>query len=444
MSRAPFILMALFMVTLHVAPLLAMFGRLPGARTFYIVDSATLIPIWLALRWFAKLKPSQASQPLIGLDRAVLCYLAISLASVVMFLRPDNPSHYIAFAYGVHLCVLPMSLYFAAKSLTPEQRRSLLVFVCFLNMAAMWYGFYLHYLRPDFYREYLATTLLYSKHYTEDWQMFSRLQSYLGSTIVGSVSAISIALVCICRAPTVMMVATVMTMFAAVFLSQQRGGMAATVLVAFYAVILRKTSWWIRIAVLLAGTIGIIQSFGLFSERHDSLSELLATRFTENLSEVAENRGYGPGIAYFLDFPFGVGLGGTTSAAESAELTSRGQVVDANFMRILADLGIQGLLAFAFVIVSAVVAAWRTSERYGWISLIGAVMLICIGTNTLDTHYVSHLFWLCLGVLSASASQNQGKAIRQPFVSSPRLDARPRDPEESRVAPSSSVTTAGV
>ncbi len=84
---------------------------------------------------------------------------------------------------------------------------------------------------------------------------------------------------------------------------------------------------------------------------------------TEGVAGVTKDRGYGAGVAYFIEFPLGVGLGGTSSAAENNGLTTRGQVVDANFMRILADLGFQGLASFLFVLIVASYAALRRNSR---------------------------------------------------------------------------------
>ncbi|MBP1609321.1 MAG: hypothetical protein H6Q04_1556, partial [Acidobacteria bacterium] len=117
-----------------------------------------------------------------------------------------------------------------------------------------------------------------------------------------------------------------------------------------------------------------------------------------------ERRGYGPGLSYFRDFPLGVGLGATSSIADSMGLATRGQVVDANYMRILADLGIVGLFSFFAVLLAAGAAALRRANGFGWLLLFGLIAAICIGTNTLDSFYVSHLFWIYLGVIDTKVS----------------------------------------
>jgi hypothetical protein len=112
------------------------------------------------------------------------------------------------------------------------------------------------------------------------------------------------------------------------------------------------------------------------------------------------DRGYGPGLAYMVDFPFGVGLGGTSSGAQAAGLAARGQVVDANFMRILTDLGLLGLWSFvAILFLAARSALKKKDDSVGWMLLIGLICLICLGTNTLDSYYVSHCFWMFLGAI---------------------------------------------
>jgi hypothetical protein len=391
--------LAVFFLALHLASLLAMWGFLPGGRTFYIVDGATLIPIVLGLRYFTLLRSRRAS--LTRLDAAVLFYLLISVASVVMYFREENPSAFEAYLYGIHLFVLPMSLYFGVKILPPAQQRTLLVWVCWMNFAAMVYGLYLHFERPFYYRDYLVGTVLEAKRLTEDWQIFSRLQSYLGSTAVGSVSAVTILLLGVCNVSPLILAMIGSSMVVSSFLSQQRGGILAALLAVTYVLVIKRSAVWVRVFIGVCVLLGVANFLGLVVERDASTVELWRERFSGGVGEAMAERGYGPGWDYLVHYPLGVGLGATSSAADSAGLASRGQVVDANFMRILADLGPQGLLAFLVVLALTVHAGLRRRNGIGWIMVPGCICLICVGTNTLDSHYVAHSFWAILGIIDS-------------------------------------------
>jgi hypothetical protein len=126
------------------------------------------------------------------------------------------------------------------------------------------------------------------------------------------------------------------------------------------------------------------------------------------LTGLGSERGYAPGFKYLSEYPMGVGLGATSSAAELAGLSRWGQVVDANLMRIAADLGIIGLLAFIFVLGRAGLSALRTAQPVPWLTFLLAYLVVMIGTNTLDSYYVSHVFWF--GVAAIEGNRAYAKA----------------------------------
>jgi len=59
-----------------------------------------------------------------------------------------------------------------------------------------------------------------------------------------------------------------------------------------------------------------------------------------------------------------------------------------------------GLWSFVAILFLAARAALRKKNNpVGWMLLIALIGLICLGTNTLDSYYVAHFFWLFLGVI---------------------------------------------
>jgi hypothetical protein len=87
-----FIFLFFYMVVLHVALLLNLVGAVPGGRVFYLVDSATLIPIFLATFYVMRgLQGLQTGVRFTKLDFAVMGYLVISVLSVVLYYQPQYP-----------------------------------------------------------------------------------------------------------------------------------------------------------------------------------------------------------------------------------------------------------------------------------------------------------------------------------------------------------------
>jgi len=404
-SNKYFYLLGLYIVVLHLCPILNLVDLLPGGKPAYIVDMATLLPVFLTLRYWTILTVNLRVS---FLDLAVTVYLLLSILSILLYLQPDNPSQIEAYFYGIHHFVLPIFLYYAVKTLNPSQQLGLLRLVCYLNVTAITLGIILFYWRPSFYHTFLAEHVFASMDSLEEWQIFGRMQSYLGSTALGSIAATTIVLLVVLNFPKTIIVMFLPITFLGAILIFQRGGFLASLIATLYAIF--KIRGTLGYKFLLSIIFAFLVAAGIASYTNVDKSGLVRLvdkysvySFYDSLSN--EERGYGPGLSYFTDFPEGVGLGGTSSIADDKGLAMRGQVVDANFMRILADLGLLGLLSFFAVLLAASRAALRRENGLGWLLLFGLIAVVCIGTNTLDSYYISHTFWLFLGVIDTKASK---------------------------------------
>jgi len=404
-SEKYYYLFCAYMVVLHASPLLSMMKLLPGGKPAFMVDIATLLPLLLTLYYW---RHCAVQMKLSYLDAAVTVYLIISVTSVVLYLQPENPSDVTAYFYGIHHFVLPISLYYAVKTLDSRQQECLLRLVCYLNVASVLIGIILFYWRPDFYRASILAEFENAGYAVEEWQIFGRMQSYLGSTALGSVIATTIILFTVLNLPRKIIVLFFPIMLLGMLLTFQRGGfIAASVAIVYTLIKLRGAAIHKNLLLPLVSLLLLAGGLTYLNELEDSgIVRMLDKYSLDSLSDSIdfERRGYGPGLSYFRDFPLGVGLGATSSIADSMGLATRGQVVDANYMRILADLGIVGLFSFFAVLLAAGAAALRRANGFGWLLLFGLIAAICIGTNTLDSFYVSHLFWLYLGVIDTKVS----------------------------------------
>lgn len=400
-----------YLLILHVCPIIDVFNLLPGGKPAYIVDMATIFPIVLALHYLNSLIKGLTAT---SLDLAVGIYLTISIFSVVLYLQPENPSEIQAYFFGLHHFVLPISLFFAVKTLHRFQQIRLLRLLCYLNVFAIGVGIVLFVLKPDFYHTFLVEKLLASLGPLEDWQVFGRMQSYLGSTAIGSIAGPTIVLLIVLDLPKKRALFILPVVFIGVALTYQRGGFVATSIAAMYALAKLVEGRLIKIFPVLMSLTLLIVGIYLYPQMDQNNLERLMDKYSltslyETLGE--ERRGYGPGISYFKDFPLGVGLGATSSIADSVGLSARGQVVDANYMR-LADLGLMGLLSFLLVLWCAGKAALRRRNGYGWALLFGLIAAICIGTNTLDSYYISHCFWIFVGAVDGRLPAAYAAAAR--------------------------------
>jgi hypothetical protein len=387
-----------FFAALHLLVLGGMMvGMSPGVAPAVVLLS--VVPVYLSATYLMR----AFGRPLSWLDIAVLLFASWSVASVALYFQAGNPTGTAAYAHGLYHFVLPIACYFAVKRIHPSQHQRLVGALVMLNAFAMVIGLYMHFVRPAFYTEFLHQALA-SQGATEEWQYFARMQSYLGSTSVGYMGAASLVLITLASASVRRLSAPLSLVFlVSAALSLQRASLVAVALGFAYLAFAFRGQAWLR--VLTIGTIVGAGCYGMakLEETGNPFKETLESRATtelaDGLSAFMTERGYGRGFRYLRSFPLGVGIGGTSSAADNAGLVSRGEVHDANFMRIAADLGVLGLLLFLGLLG---VAAWRAATSrhpLAWLTFLVIHCGIMLSTNVFDSYYVSHSFWLLLAVI---------------------------------------------
>jgi hypothetical protein len=369
----------------------------------------------------ARYLPAMRGRALTRTDLSVLAFGGWSLASVILFFQPNNPSELGSYWFGLHGYLFPIFGYFAIKTISPDEQWKVLKFAMWMNMFCIVLGLYLWYARPDFYTEYLREMIFNESEDARDWQLYSRLQSYLGSTALGVLCALTIVMAGTVRIGLAPMISIVAICGAAAVLTSQRGGMAASAVGMFYVLISPRKNRALNAGILLGGLFAaaviLIQVTGSFE---GGLDYYLSRR--EDFHDMLEGRrGYSVGIDYITAFPLGVGLGGSGNAAYAAGLMQWDKVVDANFMRIWADLGIQGLIMFALAIGFAMRAGLK--RHFGLTVMIGVYLLVAVGTNVFDGHLTPQLFWMVLGM--ADTPEEEPAFATEPIESEPDPDVLP-------------------
>lgn len=397
-----------FLASLHLFAIVALLRRSEGVAGPVVITS--LIPLVLGGIYLLR----GLFRPVSWLDLWVLIYALWSLASVLLYAQDGNPSQPRAFAYGIYHFLLPIACYFAAKSVPVEQHQRLLSGMVLLNAVALGLGMILHFSRPDFYRDFLVRTLTPTGA-VEDWQFFARLQSYLGSTSVGYLGAVSLVLATLAGPRIRRFLPFLVVLFVAgTGLSLQRASYVGMSLGLAYLLFFSRRMVIARLAIAV-GLMGAL-AYGASRYLSDPVASRVVMRATSEMSEgvsgFRDDRGYGPGLRYLQAFPLGVGLGATSSAADNAGLASRGQVVDANFMRIAADLGWPGLALFFLVLAGAALRALHSRNRMAWLTILLIHCGIMLSTNVFDSFYISHCFWVMLALIDGDRETQPAGAIQ--------------------------------
>lgn len=388
-----------YLGTMHFVVLVNMFMAGHQLNTL-IVAVVAIYSVVITLSFVVR----RLNDPTIGLsylDMCVLLFLSFSVMSVVLYLQPSNPASISGYLYGVNLLIVPIFLYFTVKELHAYDQERLLRFIFFLHVGLVLVGFVMFFWRPDFYTEYLRENLA-SRNAYEMWQIYSRLQSYLGSTAVGILAAITIVMLTLVRLRPFTRYLLLLLLLLAVLLTQQRGAYLSAIIATVFFFSYNKISIKYLLFVLTLVFVAVLFVVESSNEDVVYLVDYTANRITGDLVEgdpyseraVTYRKGWG----FLSDFPFGMGIGATLSATDSAGAHPGGQVVDANFMRILADLGLMGFILFMTVLAFGVRAVFVRRKSMGFIVILFIYCFQATGTNVFDSYYVGHLFWLFLGI----------------------------------------------
>ncbi len=394
---------------LNLIPFLSMLMVDKRIKPFPIVDIIAVYSIFLSIIYVHE-KLYKNSWKLTILDFFVFSYLFISILSFFLYFLSGNATAVIAYVYGIHYLVFPIFLFFSVKLLSYEQQKILIKRIIFFNLFIIVIGFLMSYLRPEFYTAFLQD-ILSQKGYLENFQLYARMQSYLGSTAVGNIAAVTILLITLVEMKLVHKMFIFWLMLLAGLLSQQRSAIVMTAIAATYFIFSRDKPFLKKTFFLFISVLIILSSFFLFLNNNEQVNYYVEYTFQNRIfndlilgNPLKERESsYINGWNIFLEYPFGVGLGATTNAASAVQENRWSQVVDANFMRILADLGILGLIVFFMIFVFSIKKSFKHKEKFAWMLIILVYFIQAIGTNVFDSYYIAHSFWLLLGILDTKS-----------------------------------------
>lgn len=245
-----------------------------------------------------------------------------------------------------------------------------------------------------------------------------RFGSYLDSLMLGSVCAISIPLLLTYQFSHKYLKYVMLVMFSvALFLTMQRGawtvGIVSLVGCLFISTVVRKkgirTFFYYLIGGLLVAyaiyyfisnfmSAGLLEHLRIRIERFN-LNTMLSTR-----SHQTDN-----GIKVFLQYPFGFGLG---AAGNKASPYNMQIVPDGNYIRILVETGIIGIISFAFLNIKSIIYGIKTKRYYSTL-ILALYMAHAIGSNVFDFYYGSFVYWFVLGYLSIDTTHNNIGVINE-------------------------------
>lgn len=334
---------------------------------------------------------------LLHLDWAVYCalfFMTLMVVPIIFLYKSVNP---IAYVYGLNISFFPVFLFFVGRSLTISEIKSFIDFFVGLHVLIYILFITFFFLRPDFYVSYLQNNIIQSD---ETWILFSRMQGFYGSTVVGSMAVILLYFVFLSSYKVPIKIFFYALFIFSIILSLQRSSMVMAGVFLLY-LFCRQKAYKSIFSILLSSSLTAF----VLSAVEPSLYEVYINRFLEISSALTlEDRISYSYLPYFIsNYPFGIGLGSATSSATADGVSFFEQVVDANHVKIIVEMGVVGFFVY---MMPAIVSSLRIFRGISTVELclllvVFTIHLQCLGTNLLDSYYLSHIYWLIIGFLGA-------------------------------------------
>lgn len=365
------------------------------------------------------IKPNKISFSKINiLDLVVINFLLWCIISIfgVLFLKKPL----IVYFKGLSYCLFPIFAYFSFSNSTRrvdfEVVNQYFKWIVLTTLIAVSIGIYFYLYSPTYYVRYVLGN--YEGLITDSDSIFmARLLSYFGDpTVMGNISVISLPILMylfkIKKNPftsNIFVVICFIVLSAGVILSFARSAWVACFIYFFYLLILKNKNLLLRIITIIFILITGIGLVYLVNMNFDDpiIAELQKRIFTIGGSFNERSNQIDYAFNIIQSSPLGIGLGqaGHKSVSETINLG----VFDNNYLRIFAETGILGFTSFLLIIFTSLSLGLKKSKNIQ-ISKIRVLLFIIflifyfqsIGSNILDLHYSSFLFWSFLGILAWS------------------------------------------
>lgn len=319
---------------------------------------------------------------------------------------------------GVSYCLFPIFAFFSFShsqhKVNFEVVHKYLKYIVITTLFTVSIGIYFYLFSPAYYVNYVIGK--YEGLITDSDSIFmARLLSYFGDpTVMGNISVISLPiLVYIIRqkkAPFTSKLFNALCfiiLISGVLLSFARSAWVACVLYLFYLIVIDNKYFLVRIfSIIMMVVVAVGLIFVANMNFDNPILEALQKRiFSMGGSFEERNSQIEYAVSLITSSPLGIGLGqaGHKSVSGSVNLG----VFDNNYLRIFAETGIIGFVSFLMIIGLSLYLGLRRSndQKINHIRILVLIVLSVfyfqsIGSNILDLHYSSFLFWSFLGILA--------------------------------------------
>jgi len=324
-------------------------------------------------------------------------YLMIIIVSGVNYLLIQGIDSKLFF-YGIQFSVLPMALYLSGMISARNGNDRILKQIILSNAIIIGGGLLLYFLFPD-----ILINFLYRfggpNFCLEYYKLYPRLTSiFANATSVGTISAVSIPLIFMFynkyKFNFVYFLGLLLLSLLGAFLSMQRSAWIASffaIIVSYIIFILhQEKKFKTNVKLLIFVVIVVIIMYVMTLEQGNVRSFTLERFYSIFNTDVTTRWRYG--VSIFKQYPFGIGIG--RAGHKAIQFGFRG-VPDANYFRIISELGILGILTFLLVSIESLINSFKYNP-YLFVAI--CVYLIqAVASNIIDFAYTGSIFWFIIG-----------------------------------------------
>jgi len=323
-------------------------------------------------------------------------YIVYNLFSVIYYFGTSLPVS--VFIREVSNSILPVIFFFIGKRTIDEKNLdSFIKIFSWAGVFCLLVGVYFIFFPNDMYFEYLEKTI--ANFYIGNYMKDQRLNSFLGSTEIGSLSSI-LAVVALSYIIKDRLNLKYLLLYSlavlCVGLSMQRSAIVISgfmvVIWHIYGIGIGRINYNFLFAELLFVSIAFIQVFRLHAELLVQVMSRLSA-FSTAISERSDT--WFNAISNSPNIILGSGLG---SVGHKALGFTKYYVHDGSFFKILAETGIIGFSLFMIMIILTYAKFFSTKKNYRLeISIISILLFQAIGSNVLAFQTLLPVFWFSIG-----------------------------------------------
>lgn len=307
--------------------------------------------------------------------------------------------------YGVSYNIMPMVMYFVGSISARKGNSKIIKYLLISNFLIVGIGVILYYFEPDFYKVGYISKLVAAGVVTGTYYRFP---SYVSSLAVGNLTVASIPLLFMVReslSRKVFFTFLGFFIFGSI-LTMQRSSFVMLIFVILVSItiqISKKKDFMKYLKILVGVSMVLIFLLFIYQNVLTDTQQLIFERRVSNLSSAIGERSnqWESAIDIVSRYPLGTGIGSVGHKAAFAGV--QGAVADGNYFRILAEVGIHGLIIF-LVLNGLVMLRIGTRNKFLFLALL-VYLFQAIGTNVFDIYYISFIYWFILGY-SANFNNN--------------------------------------